>query len=69
VAVEPASFDAGAVCANACGDVWAATATANAAINMLMDFRIDAPFLFFVVPPGPLRERRNAIGAHKSLDK
>src|SRR5450631_3986397 len=44
VAVAPASFDAGAVCANACGDAWAATATANAAINMLMEFRIDAPF-------------------------
>src|SRR5208283_1280641 len=45
VVVTPASFD---VCANACGDAYVATATANAAIKMLMDVRITPPLFLFV---------------------
>ncbi len=45
VVVTPA-FDAGADCAMACDDVWAATATAKAATNKLRDFRMSAPFSY-----------------------
>ena len=45
VVVTSASFD---VCANACGDACVATATANAAIKMLVDVRIKKPLFLFV---------------------
>jgi hypothetical protein len=45
VVVEPASFDAGAVCAIARDDVCTAAATAKAAIKMI-NLRICAPFSF-----------------------
>src|ERR1039458_9095589 len=56
VVVEPASFDAGTVCAIARDDVCTAAATAKAAIKMI-SLRISAPLFFFVFPSGPLRER------------
>jgi hypothetical protein len=43
--VDPSSFDAGAVCAPAGGDVCTAAATAKAAIKV-KNFRIFALFLF-----------------------
>jgi len=57
VVVTPASFD---VCANACGDAYVATATANAAIKMLMDVRIKNPPILIRFPRGPFRERERS---------
>jgi hypothetical protein len=68
VVVEPASFDAGAVCAIARDDVCTAAATAKAAIKMI-SLRMCAPFFFFRFPPDPLRERerQNVMDARERL--
>src|ERR1019366_5744639 len=65
VVVEPASLDAGAVCAIARDDVCTAAATAKAAIKMI-SLRISAPFLVrFSVGPAARARTTNVHGGER----